>query len=724
MMPAMRSGDSSVDAPGVSPARRSRSPRAIAVAVDGLARLRVGASAHPRAVLCVLALLPFLPGLWQILRAGVPDVLFTGDGATLELRTLHAAHGRQWLGPYSRYMWSHPGPAMFYLAVPFYEALGQRGPALNVFVFAASLASSVALALNARRLRGDFFALGAIVLLGLYQLVGVPYAMSSEWNPTVPMLPLTVLSVLGARLAVGDATLGVLLGFVVVGSAIVQTHVGFVPVVSAISAVALLWSTARAVWRWSDRRGRWRWLGPRRLPVAPLPDRERPGLPVWSPLAAALALAVCWFLPVAENLMTRPGNLEALYWFFASPHRPEHSWGVACFEVFRQMVVMPQAVARVIGLATDAELGWPAIRVCGILELAVVAGALGVGIRKRDPALAALAVLAVVEFLAALVSVREIRDEIHSYLVVWTSTLGFLVAVVAAAWLARGLAGGDRVRAAVTIVAGAGLVCLGLGVGSAFGHVELFRDRDVAVERLAREVEGQLAERHVHRPVVRIVSNAVWPAALAVVLDLEKHGVPVAVEKSWLHMVGKSLAARPGDRYGLRFGDAALQADVAGRLDHAALAAAGGVYAYLEDTHYLQDHRVLGDPAGVRAYDVRGDPRTVTDGVIPEEGTSWDSPVSLVLTSEASAVEIALPTGEDVVGVFLSADGNDRYALRCVGADGLVWFLGPAHPDQAQAGMRTRLLFSGSLPACRAIEVKPVSGDGAYSIGELGFLRR
>jgi hypothetical protein len=353
----------------------------------------------------------------------------------------------------------------------------------------------------------------------------------------------------------------------------------------------------------------------------------------------------------------------------------------------------------------------------------VVAGALGVGIRKRDPSLAALAVLAAAEFLVALFSIREIRDEIYSYLVLWISTVGFLIALVAAAWLSRGLGGGARIRGAVTIVAGAGLVCLVIGVGSAFGRAEIFPSRDVDVERLAREVEGQLAERHVHRPVVEIASNPAWPAALAVVLDLEKHGVPVAVDKNWLYMVGTSLAARPGDRFRLRFGDATLEAEVKGRLDHAALAVAGGVYAYLEDTDYPRDHRVLADPAGVRAYDVRGDPRTVTDGLVPEEGTSWDSPVSLVLASEASAVEVALPPG-DLVGVLLSADGNDRYALSCVGADGLAWVLGPTRPDQAQAGMRTRLLFSESLRACRSIEVKPVAGDGAYSIGELGFLRR
>jgi hypothetical protein len=62
-------------------------------------------------LLLVAAALPFVPGAIEFMRRGIPDVLFTGDGAAIELGTLHAAHGVQLVGPYSRFGWSHPGPA-------------------------------------------------------------------------------------------------------------------------------------------------------------------------------------------------------------------------------------------------------------------------------------------------------------------------------------------------------------------------------------------------------------------------------------------------------------------------------------------------------------------------------------------------------------------------------------------------------------------------------------
>ena len=48
------------------------------------------------------------------------------DEAVTELATLNALHGRQLLGPYSRYPWHHPGPSIFYLLAPMYEASGKR----------------------------------------------------------------------------------------------------------------------------------------------------------------------------------------------------------------------------------------------------------------------------------------------------------------------------------------------------------------------------------------------------------------------------------------------------------------------------------------------------------------------------------------------------------------------------------------------------------------------
>jgi hypothetical protein len=110
-------------------------------------------------LLLAVAAAPFLPGALQFLRHGVPDVMFTGDGAVLELRTFFAAQGRELLGPYSRVQWSHPGPAFFYLAVPLYRLFHQRGPALSLFAPIANFATATALVWGARRLRGDLFAL-------------------------------------------------------------------------------------------------------------------------------------------------------------------------------------------------------------------------------------------------------------------------------------------------------------------------------------------------------------------------------------------------------------------------------------------------------------------------------------------------------------------------------------------------------------------------------------
>src|SRR5437660_7329778 len=56
-------------------------------------------------LLRMAALVPFIPEAWQFFQRGVPDLLFTGDGAALELGTLHAARGVQFLGPYSRFGW-------------------------------------------------------------------------------------------------------------------------------------------------------------------------------------------------------------------------------------------------------------------------------------------------------------------------------------------------------------------------------------------------------------------------------------------------------------------------------------------------------------------------------------------------------------------------------------------------------------------------------------------
>ncbi len=50
-------------------------------------------------LLWLAALAPFVPDAWAFAHIGIPDILFTGDGAAFELGTLHAASDIQRVGP-------------------------------------------------------------------------------------------------------------------------------------------------------------------------------------------------------------------------------------------------------------------------------------------------------------------------------------------------------------------------------------------------------------------------------------------------------------------------------------------------------------------------------------------------------------------------------------------------------------------------------------------------
>ena len=135
------------------------------------------------------------------MRQGIPDLLGTGDAAVLEIYTVHASHGVQLVGPYSRFLWNHPGPAYFYLALPLYQALHQKSGALYLFAFLVNLASAIAIVWFARSLKGDLFAFAVAVLLGIYETQGSPVRLAAIWNPSVTLLPFALLSFLAAHVS-------------------------------------------------------------------------------------------------------------------------------------------------------------------------------------------------------------------------------------------------------------------------------------------------------------------------------------------------------------------------------------------------------------------------------------------------------------------------------------------------------------------------------------------
>jgi hypothetical protein len=465
------------------------------------------ARAALNAVLVLAAAMPFVPSVREFLARGVPDVLFTGDGAVLELGTWRAVHAVQLVGPYSRFGWSHPGPAYFYLAAPFYEAFHEHGPALNVFALSVDYAAALGVVLLAYRLRGLAFALLMAAMVGMYVLVGAPFLLANEWNPIIPILPLAFASMAAACISRGGAGLWPVFAFV--ASAVVQTHVGFAPMIVALAVFA----AAGRAGRRSGRTTRTIWI------------------------ATGAVLAVCWLLPSIEAVMHPPGNLGAIARFFVPRHWSEHSWREAIAIVNQQLAVAPNAVFRTLRTRPVT-----APMLAGVLLGLQVTALAWVAASAEDSASRSLARMALVELAVSVLAVRAIRGDIEFYLVAWVSVVGVtsFAALAGAAlsaverWAGWTIAFILSSAVAVTFMAAA----LTLPVARS----PVVRAPDRVAEALADQVDTDVVGADLVHPVIRIASMTTWPTAAATLLSLRKRGVAVSATGELLGIVGAAFA--------------------------------------------------------------------------------------------------------------------------------------------------------------------------------------
>ncbi len=301
--------------------------------------------------------------------------------------------------------------------------------------------------------------------------------------------------------------------------------------------------------------------------------------------------------------------------------------------------------------------------------------------------------------------------------------VGLVAYAALAAWLLPGALERSRrhVRGTLALLA---LVTFAFALRAQARRAVAFRLRDDDAEQLAHEVERYVVREHVDRPVVHIVTGQAWPTAVAVVLDLVKHDVPIFVDPRWLFMMGRELAPTESGHPPLLLGGRSFCELGKTRPDLHLIAVVGECCPMLGDVDYLSAHRFPGPVILVGATGVRGDPARAVDGVIPVEGTQWDWPQSVVLIDKASAIEVAVPAGvAGLDGLFLSADGSDTYAVDCVDEAGNARVLGRVLAG-VPIGMGTGLLFSDEIASCRTVRVRAEQGDGFYSVGEIGFLTR
>jgi hypothetical protein len=425
------------------------------------------------AVVVGLVMLPFVASAIALLGSAGADYHPYQDHAIIEWRTRDLFENFPLVGPYSRFDWFHPGPALFVvLALPYHLA-GATSGALAFAALVVNAAAVLGALLIARRRGGlAMLVVSAAAITVLMHGLGVQL-LRDVWNPHVTVLPFLLLAFVAWTMACGDRwAVPVAAG---VATFLVQTHVGY-----ALPALVLSVGGVGGL-AWTIRRR---------------PPRERP--PVAGTLFASLAvLAVMWLPALLQQVDDEPGNLGELVRFFRD-HGREQSYGTAWHVVADQLGVWPDWVRGATDLDVIGALdvgGGATLPVA--LALLVAAGVLAW--RSRRPEALVLDLLAGALVVAAFVAVTRIVGEVFPYLVKWTWAVGALV-WIAIAWSVvdavrmRSFAHDVPVR---RVALGAGVVVIAvLGVVCTVDAIDAGTPEPVASRRIARftgAVEDELA---------------------------------------------------------------------------------------------------------------------------------------------------------------------------------------------------------------------------------------
>lgn len=427
------------------------------------------------------------PLVWFIgqeaLQVRAPSAAW-GDWSLLELSTYRAGRFEQALGPYSRYGWSHPGPAFFYWAAPFHLLSGRQfgGLALAALVLnTAWMAVSLLAVRAAAGMRATWLASGVLLV---WVLVYDLERLREPWNPLLMVLPVVAAAVCGAAVASGVRWAAPVA--VVAVSFALQTHLGAFPLLAAIVAASLAgwWVFQRRSWP------RWRWA------VA----------------VTAGAGVVLWFAPVWQQATHDPGNLGEIVQFFRTPGEQAPLSDVVALAV-RQLAGLEWRLGHAIG--PDAGLRDPTL--VSVLGLGAMLIATGVVTRRahaaRDAFWCTLGAATLLGAVAAVVATTRATAPLMPYLTSATVGVSLLLWLCTARLASETLMSRRPARRELGAVAAVVLVLLAgasvVRVAGLEGYGETTRDDDLAAMNEA------LLDAVGDEPTVVgfvLADHATWPA--------------------------------------------------------------------------------------------------------------------------------------------------------------------------------------------------------------------
>jgi hypothetical protein len=331
------------------------------------------------------ALLPLIPLVAVSTSVAGRVWISTGDWAIAELVTgdVFSSHPPL-LGAYSRFGWNHPGPVLWWMLAPLYEASGRQGWSLLVGVglwnaFFVSVAMGFA-----RGVSRTFVAVVAVAALVMVLVVDVN-RLIEPWNPLTAVTPFFALLVLGTPCLAGNRRAAAVA--VGLASVMVQMHVGYALVALPVATVAV-WTLIR-------------------------PHRRRSLL-----IAATVSLTVLWS-PVLVDLMWGEGNLLL---------------------IVESLSAGDDAVGMGVGMQIAADalaLGLVTVPTALAAGLFVVLTAVGMvaGHHHRVTLPTRSLVLASVQMVSGVLASSRIVGEVHDWLTFWWIPVALLW-WASLAWLA------------------------------------------------------------------------------------------------------------------------------------------------------------------------------------------------------------------------------------------------------------------------------------------------
>ncbi|UCH94212.1 MAG: hypothetical protein JSV88_28620 [Candidatus Aminicenantes bacterium] len=365
---------------------------------------------HHHYLLALLFFISLFVLFFNIAKDGSRNFYLISDEATLELRVLNATRHIQYLGPYSRFGWNHPGPIYFYLLLPFYALFSMGTQSLYVGAVFINIVSLLTLLYFLFKSKNNYFFYFMAFLLSLYIVYVLGFnAFSTIWNPYVTILPFAAIIFMCTYLSLGN--LKVLPLVALFSSFVVQTHVAYIPVLSGIIFISLLLCG----------------LEKRRVSKnSPLEkDGQKPGKETLKSIGITIGvLLVLWIIPIVETIKYPPGNLMQLVYYFMSSttsHGLSESIAAVSGAANAPLVKFLGLFFPGISLSTTGSL-----LILFFIQLVLVTAAGIVLYRSGKKYQLHLLVFGLAGLIIAVISAMKITGPIYPYLIKWMSVIGFI----------------------------------------------------------------------------------------------------------------------------------------------------------------------------------------------------------------------------------------------------------------------------------------------------------